>query len=612
MIVISLLGLVVPGYAIARALGLPFAAAAAFPMSALAIALAVIGHACVGAPIRFLTVLACLVAASLVAVWFGRPSRSTSGDDPGARVAPALRIVTLVVVAAVLGLFLLRTALYPLAGLDTLWRWEGLARLLFEHETLAFYPPLTPDDFARYPFPDAMAPLVASVYWWLYAGWGGVWPALTCVPVFLQAASCLALAFRTSEALFGRPAAFATLAALATSSLFLYSVAIGQDTGYTALGVAGQLACAVWTGREPRARTAIAAGLFAGLAALARDYGPLLAAAGLVALLWQSASRRLVPLFLVVAAACAAPWYLRTFLVTGNPVYPLGYAWGWPTNPVYAEMLETYRRIFSVEGLRWNEWVNLDVALLTGAPLAVLIGLVSILLARFRAGIVAGAVIVPILIWLASIPYTAAGPESSLRVLTPALVALAVLAGAIGPRLVAGSSWATPATWIVGVCGGYAILLGAIYPFPVVEVPLDVSSVLRAMTTGRAEPIDSFRGLPAVDGLEASREPTAGVLTDSFYLAVALRDRTRFRPVPIWSPEVRFVFNPDAPVRDVRQRLIVGGIRFVSLSAVSANNEFLVRYPFYREDWQQWRPIAVAPDADAILGLAAPSPAAPP
>src|SRR5262245_58254438 len=131
MIVLAVLGLVLPGFALARALRLPAAWAAAFPLSALLLADTVIAIAMAGAPLRFGPVLAAITVVTALALLAAR-KRPPEADPPARRPidhggSRSLRGAACVLAAIiVLGLALL-TSLYPLTGPDTVFRWDALA-----------------------------------------------------------------------------------------------------------------------------------------------------------------------------------------------------------------------------------------------------------------------------------------------------------------------------------------------------------------------------------------------------------------------------------------------------------------------------------------------------
>ena len=363
MIVIAVLGLLVPGYLLARAMRSPVAWAAAFPLSVVLLTETVIAYAILGIPISFGYVFASILVVSLVclAAWLrSRPEASATAADssPSGGSKVLLAVVGVQVSLVLLGI-LVRTALYPLSGFDTPFRWDALARLMLTYQGLSYYPPVTSEDFTKYTYPDGFPPLVSTVYWWLYAAWGGPCPAVTSVAVFLQAASCFAIVFYGARTLFGPMAGLVALAVLSSSSLFLSGIASGQETGYTALSCAGQLAFAFAAARAPKTSSVVMAGLFGGLGALAREYGPLLSLSGFAVLACQRETRRFVPLFCLVSAVCGSPWYIRNWVQSGNPVYPNDPGLGLPGNPVHLALMATDHQLFALRHVDVADWVRI-------------------------------------------------------------------------------------------------------------------------------------------------------------------------------------------------------------------------------------------------------------
>ncbi len=272
MIVIAILGLVIPGYALARALRSPVPWAVAFPLSALVLIEIVTAYTLLGIPLRFGYVLCAelVVVLAALAVEFRRnfPASPKLYDNGANEVSKPFVVLAAVLVSfASLGI-LVRTTLYPLSGPDTALRWNALPRLMLEYQNLSYYPPLTAKDFAKYFVPDSFPPLVAGIYWWLYAAWDSPWARLTSVAIFLEAVSCFALVFFAARILFGRAGGVLAVTALSSSAFFLVGVAIGQENGLMAISYAGQLLFAYATIREPKANSVVIAGLFAGLGAL--------------------------------------------------------------------------------------------------------------------------------------------------------------------------------------------------------------------------------------------------------------------------------------------------------------------------------------------------------
>jgi 4-amino-4-deoxy-L-arabinose transferase-like glycosyltransferase len=101
------------------------------------------------------------------------------------------------------------------------------------------------------------------------------------------------------------------------------------DLGYTLFTILAILAFEIW--RETDSRRWIAAsGIFVGFAADTK-YLALIWLGMLAVAAWASAprGRRLAgaALFIVMALAAMAPWYVRNAVVTGNPIFPLIAGW---------------------------------------------------------------------------------------------------------------------------------------------------------------------------------------------------------------------------------------------------------------------------------------------
>ncbi len=241
--------------------------------------------------------------------------------------------------------------------------------------------------------------------------------------------------FRTAQTAFGSTGGLLALAIASSTSLLLDGIAIGQETGYTAISYAGQLALALAATRQPRAATIVIAGLFAALGALAREYGPLLMLAGFAVLACHQTTRRYLPLFCLTAARFGGIWYVRNWVLTGNPLYPIDVGLGLPSNPIYNGTLKVFRDFYCLQNLTATIWFKTVRHLLISAPLALLVGLPCILVAGRTRVALAIAVAAAFLLWLWSVPYTSGGIGATLRVLTPAWIALSVAAGALAPFL---------------------------------------------------------------------------------------------------------------------------------------------------------------------------------
>jgi hypothetical protein len=388
-----------PGWLIGRRLGSPFPAVTALLGSAaILFNLVLLMDAC-GLPLAPPAVGAGYLAVSCgLFAWAGRP-----GPAPGP----------------------VRPAQEPPGGLAWLWLAAFALGGLSRH-SLGFYPPFRMQDFDLYSWCDGIPPLAPILNFGIYAATGSDapgWITLRAVAEFLVLG---ALVHRFSGELWGGRAGWASLAALGSSALLVWGLSIEQENGLVAVGLVAML----YLLQRPGAAGSVGwAGVAAGVAAISREYGLYFVILG-AGLLWLRGRRGALPRFLAAAACVCAPWYLRNWARTGNPVYP---AMGsvFPTNPVHAEIMGD---IANFMGFRTSPFPLRDVPwtlLATSGALAVL-ALAGALRLRLRTrGILLGIGLVGAL-WVWSMPQTAGGWNYSMKVLVPALGLAAVLAGWLG------------------------------------------------------------------------------------------------------------------------------------------------------------------------------------
>jgi len=599
MLLPALLGLLLPGYALARMLRIDFSLAAAFPFSALLICLSVELLAITGLSITVLPVGGLLIAATVVfaAIILRRSPAGnrvkTPAADYEAAPVPLLQRTALLAAFLLTAAVFFRTCLYPLGGFDTFTRWDALAREMLISGSLDYYPPVRPEHFAVYFMPDGFPPLVASVYWWLYAASGSAAPQLTAISVSLQLVSLLWLIYKTAATAFCRACApIALLAAIATP-LLSNAVAIGQESGFLVLAVTGQLCAALAARERPAMGTVAAAALFAALGAMGREYGPALALPGFALLLTSPQSRRLAWRFLLLVVLIIAPWYLHVWLMTGNPLYPRPLPGGLPGNSVLIELIRYYQERFSVTGFSAAQWLALAVELLRSCGITLIAGLPFLLAAPRRHAPWLATVALVAGLWLWSIGQTSGGVIYSTRVLAPAAAILAIAVSGACSRLAAMQRFTRLATTVAGillVLAGSGILSALAYPFSIRELPTALFSKNGVIPDYCAPHLAFARTISALPVT-----PT-GILTDSPYLAVLLRRETDFRPFIIWNPAVSFVFDQTRDPAEVQQRLQQLGIGMVALNRSSIHNDLLGRFPFYQQGGQNWSPLASSGD----------------
>jgi hypothetical protein len=349
------------------------------------------------------------------------PAQAPRGLDWIWLVPPSLALVSIVA----------RTLVEPLAGYDNAFRWDYLARLILSQHSLAGYPPVRAHDFDLYSWCDGIPPLAPFLNFVIYAVAGAADARLIALRAASEFLLLACLAYRFSRDLWGRSGGWASLAVLGSCTLFIWGLAIEQETGLTAIALVAMVYFIERprTAGEPAGSSAFWAGIAAGIGALSREYGLYFVILG--GLLWLVRRKRgLVGGFLLPAMAVASPWYVRNWIKTGNPVFP---AMGrvFPTNPVHVEIM---RDISSYWGLGTSpvSLGTVPLVLVAVAGSVGILGFVGLFRGRFRRlGIGAGILVVATL-WVWSMPETAGGWNYSMRVLLPALVLGAVLAGWIG------------------------------------------------------------------------------------------------------------------------------------------------------------------------------------
>jgi len=585
------IGLFVPGFFVAKYLGLRLSWASGFIFSLLVLFHSIFWLGVFRVPITLWTVLPWLIAAAGGVAWLAKRSTipcKAKQDQPW-EIQDRVLIVSSVLIGAVL---LARATSTPHTGFDTPSRWDFLAERILVVCKFDFYPPLTPADFHTYFFVDGIPPLVSFTYWWLYAAAGRHLSALSCIVVAAQFACTLAFTYGAASALFSRRAGVVAAALLAACPLYFTSVVMGQETGLTALSITAMIYFIVTARGQGDAKAMVAAGMAAALCALSREYGWIAPIAGLAALLWRRQPLKPAAIFVAVAIAGAAPWYIRNWMVAGNPFYSLRFG-GFAVYPIHDGILQYYNVLFGVAHWTGQKWGHALRFLLLFATLPVLAGVAGGFKSFRQNGYLTVIALLLTAVWLQSIGYTSGGMEYSARVLTPALAVLSINgAGFLGP-LTRRARWYTAMMSVIVLFQIWTAAQGSVYPYS--PFALKLSQWRQAALQPFPKPTE-FR---IRDQLLKVLPAGSRVLSDSAYLHASLIDE-KVEVVPVWSPEVQFIFT--SPPEDAERRLHALRIDSVAYYQNSLNARLLVATsPLYASIVQRWRVAGHIPGVLYIL-----------
>lgn len=338
-------GFFLPGFAVSMLLKSPARLLSSFIISSLILFYCIFWLGLFHIPIRFAAVMAILLPASIVLFFLIRrqiaaESKTTNFSLKQMRLLKWVQWSPVFLTGIIM---FLRSVMQPLSAWDTTFRWNFLALKLFELGRFDFYPPFKPEDFEIYFYPDGIPPMISFSYYWLYEVFGEANPMITGFYVTLQLGLIYVLSYKTASQLFSRSAGFFSVAILASSTLFFWSVLMGQETGMTALSLAATvyfLSSAV-TG-ENNFRIMILGGCASALGALSREYGCVFIFCGILVCLWKRQRLRSIMVFVGVALILSMPWYVRNWIVCSNPFYnnPVGRLFA--VNSVHAAIMRSY------------------------------------------------------------------------------------------------------------------------------------------------------------------------------------------------------------------------------------------------------------------------------
>ena len=564
-----------PGAAVAVRLRSRAVGAAAFIISSVLFFEVVFLLQVAGFPLSYWTVFSALAALSGFTLFLCFKNNQLKVPKIPTVLAPSGPLEIFLSIPVFLSTLILasRAVLQPLSGYDTTIRWSLLAEEILSAGHFNYYPPLNAADFRHVFFVDSIPPMCQFSYFWLYASLGKLQFQWTAIFVVFQYLLILFFCFRLAEKLAGRSAAFFATATLATSVIFFWSIVMGQETGLTALSVVATLyyILSAGEGDEPGAMTV--AGFATALGVLSREYGWAFLFCGLAVAFFKNVKWRHIVLYVTTVFALAAPWYVRTWILSGNPFYSNPVGGLFAVNAVHCQLLRHYETVLSltIDPLQKLRFLGFLVA--SKSLLAIPAGLLGLWVLR-RQYWVHFSLAICGLTWAYSVSHTGGGLYYSTRVLSPVFVLLAVASGCFLAKLQDRDWLVRGATvLVVGLISVTALLQEVIVPGHLETVQSEqwYREGFTAKTPDAWVP-QLFEGIPL-----GSR-----CLSDWGGAWVAMRARG-VEIVPVWSPDAAIVFDQKCSAEEIVDDLRKRNIRWVMISLIVNLDSLKAESPLYQK-----------------------------
>ncbi|MCX7917101.1 MAG: hypothetical protein N2589_03120 [bacterium] len=465
----------------------------------------------------------------------------------------------------------------PLFGPDTRFRWNFLAERIFKLKNFSFYPPYKPEHFKNYFYPDSIPPLVSFSYLYVYLIVGTPLKSLTSILIIIQIISILITIYSLTEKLFGQKTALINqLTLFSTPFLFLFTF-IGQEAGYLTLSLISTLYF-IYCNKEKNTSILLSA-ISTSLGILSREYGWLFLFSGILTCSVLKLNLKKIMLYVLITFLFSFPWYLRTWIFTGNPFYSVPIGNLFKVNPVIAGILTTYKEILPSGLPLIKVFINYTFIL-------TFLGIPGIILYfRNKGDLLLLNIILIFALWFFSTRYTVA-QFLSLRILLPAIIFLSIGCAGFITYLKDNYGKKVYITILIFLIISYFRSLPIIIFYPYTPSKIQLKKCIQYLFFQKLENIGPEKFLS--DLLNRSELSISRILTDNAYIHSAFVD-SQFEIIPVWSPEVYFIFNSSLSENEINEKLKKLKINAVLYTNKNLNNIFLNKFPFfdtYVKNWQ--------------------------
>ncbi|MCJ8331492.1 MAG: hypothetical protein HRT89_22835 [Lentisphaeria bacterium] len=421
LISIFVLGFFLPGYLVARMLHSRMIHVTSILGSILILFQTIFYLQIADIPLRYDTLICTLlgITIALSALFHFRKKANLIKpiDDPISKPSPFFIIFSI----AILLLITYRLTMAPLTGPDIIFRWEHLPKLMLTHQNFDFYPPFTGEDYTKYFFTDSFPPMVQFTYFSLYSAISThskeVANLLTILQFVLIIFSAYYIIKKETDSTHSDT--FLILFLFSNFSFFKI-LSYGQENGW--LSISLLLTWFFLYKNEDKTSNFILAAIITSVGTLSREYGGFIFCCGILLCFVYKVKMKHLLVYAAIVSALIAPWFIRTWVITGNPVYSLNLL-GFYVNPGHKEVLN---QLNLISGLTINTKVRITktiILLIQFAFIPIVFGFWYLIKNR-KVGLLI-LILFNTIIWIMSIRFTAS-IEGSLKVLLPSLIILCI------------------------------------------------------------------------------------------------------------------------------------------------------------------------------------------